>query len=480
MSRSKHSLTHYKEVTCDMGQIVPIGLIPVLPGDSISMQTNLLARVSPLAAPVMHQVDARIHHFYCANRVLWPETDAAPGWESFITGGEDGMNADTIPQLTTTGTPKDLWDLYGVPPNPGVSLNALPIYAYNDIINEFYRDQDLQSKRDPDDVTIARCCWEKDYASTARPWAQKGPQVSIPVAGEADVTVDSASADDIGIYNKQASAWRKVGTPDTFADVSATAANATGAYLKADLSTAAGADPIDVRFAWGMQRFMEDAAKYGSRYPEKMRRLGSLYSGLLERPEFLAGGRQAINFSEVLQTANDVGDREFGVADMYGHGIAAMKSNKFQRRIDEHGYIVSLLSVRPKTLYQDGVHREWLKLDREDFHDPFLEHVGMQEVWNGELDLDHAAGERGAFGFSDRYDEYRSHPSCVAGEFRDILNYWHLARNLTDPVLNDTFVTCNPSKRIFNEQTQDSLWCMAHNKVMVHRNISSRARNELI
>jgi hypothetical protein len=434
-----------------------------------------------MAAPVMHQVDARIHHFYVANRILWNEqTDPGTSWEDFITGGEDGMNTDTVPILTTSGAGNDLWDYLGVPSVAGIGLNALPIRAVNYIYNEWYRDQDLQTERSLNDVTVPRVTWEKDYASTARPWSQKGPAVSIPVGDRANVTSDAAAAANLGILSStQGDSWRQMSANTASLTMGTGTSNLTdGMY--ADLSTATGADPIVVRQAWGLQRFMEEAARYGSRYPEKMRRLGSTYQGLLERPLFLGGGSQAVNFSEVIQTANDVGDRTFGVGDLYGHGIAATRSNKYMYRVPEHGYVVSFMSVRPKTLYQDGVHREWLRVDREDFHDPFLEAVGMQPVYNGELDLGHTGGHKGIFGYADRYDEYRGHPSCVSSEFRSTLDYWHLARSLTDPVLNASFVECNPSKRIFNEQTQHSLWCMAHHRIAAHRNISKRARMELI
>ena len=457
----------YKLTTCNLSQLIPIGLYPVLPNDVVMQSSNVFARVTPLAAPVMHQVDVRIHHYYCANRVLWD------GWEDFWTGGEDGMNTATIPTTNTTGVSKDLLDHLGIPPNAGagIAISQLPIIMYNRIVNENYLDQDLQTERADLDTTIAQICWEKDYASTARPWTQKGPAISIPLGDQAPITNSDTASTDYTDVSTDAS-------NNVFAGVGAQ--QNPSRQLFADLANADGANPIDVRRAWGIQRFMENAARYGSRYPEKLRQLGSNYQGLLERPEFLGGGSQAIDFSEVLQTANDASDRDFGIGDMYGHGMASMRTNKFARRIDESGYVMSLLSVRPKTIYQDGVDREWLKLDREEFHDPFLEEIGMQPLYNGELDLDHSAGPREVFGYTDRYEEYRKMNSCVTGEFRDTLNYWHLARSLTDPVLNGSFVESNPSKRIFQEQTSDSLWIMCQHRISMMRNLSKVARNELI
>ncbi len=475
MSRSKHSLSNYVLTTLDLGQLIPIGFIPVLPGDIIGHSSNLLIRVSPLAAPVMHQVDARVHHYYVSNRVLWPDN----AWENFITGGEDGMNTDTIPTINTSGTDEDLLDYLGLPQVSGIAVNALPVRMFNMIFNEFYRDQDLTTKRTEHDLSIPRISWGKDYFTTCRPWSQKGPAVSIPLGTSADIATTDAAVNVTvkhvadGVYHTMDASGGKL-------QMDAGTGNESN-KLFADLTNATGADPIDVRTAWGLQRFMENAARFGSRYPEKMRQLGSAYKGLMERPVFLGGGQQAVNFSEVLQTANDTGDRAFGVGDMYGHGIAATRTAKYAHRADEHGYIMSVLSVRPATMYQDGIEREWLRQDREDFHDPFLEFIGQQEVYDNEIYAVDDAASSTVFGYQDRYDDYRHVRNRVTAEMKGVLDYWHLGRQFSaPPVLNNAFIECTPSKRIFNEQSQHSLWVMVHHKIAAHRNIAKTATARLI
>ncbi len=475
-----------------MGQLIPVGMVPVLPGDIMGHKTDVLLRVSPLAAPVMHQVDVRVHHFKVAYRTLWD------GWENFITGGEDGMNTDTLPTQTATSAPKSLFDYLGVPPvEGGPELQNLPIRAFNSIYNEFYSDQDLVPEREIFDTTIPQVAWPKDYYTTARPFSAKGPSVSIPVGDlapvkgigmfdtgdfpNADNSVKETGASGSRTYAQSANTLTVAPDNMTFEE---DPDNPGFPGIFADLSAATGADPLDVRRAWGIQRFMENAARFGSRYPEKMRQLGSLYKGLMDRPEFLAGGSKSINFSEVLQTGPELAgeqNRDFGVGDLYGHGIAAMRSNKYARRVDEHGLVMTMLSVVPKSIYQDGVHREWIRKDREDFHDPYLEFIGQQEIQLNELFLDAANTEDTVFGFSDKYQEYRGHPSMISAEFRDTLDYWHLARKFDEaPVLNQSFTDCVPSKRIHNEQTQDSLWIMVHHKIACHRNISKSATPRLI
>ena len=204
----------------------------------------------------------------------------------------------------------------------------------------------------------------------------------------------------------------------------------------------------------------------------------------LQRPEYLGGGRAQVAISEVLQTANEAASDRFGVGDLYGHGVASMRSNAYRRHFNEHGYQMSLLSVRPKAMYTQGAERHWLRRDREEFWQRELEHIGQQAVFNGEVFLDStptAAEMYATFGFQDRYKEYREVESKVAGEFRTTLNYWHLAREFaSQPVLNQSFSDCNPSKRIFNVQNQHTLWIAAQHKLIARRLVSRSAAGRIM
>lgn len=150
MRRHKHRLSHYRLLTGNMGQLLPCGLLEVLPGDTFNHRASALIRVTPLIAPLMHPVSVRIHHFFVPNRLVWD------GWEDFITAGPDGNDSSTIPVINRGNDPKDLLDYLGVPPlgtNPK-NVNALPVRAFNKIFNEYYRDQDIVTERAEDDTTV--------------------------------------------------------------------------------------------------------------------------------------------------------------------------------------------------------------------------------------------------------------------------------------------------------------------------------------
>lgn len=487
MNKSRHNLSHEKLLTCDIGQLVPCGLVEVLPGDRFKSNSNVMVRLSPLAAPVMHGMSIRIHHFFVPHRLTWDPTGNTK-FEDFITGGPDGMDSTTVPMVPTTGVESDLMDYLGLPLEPNVDVSALPVRGCNLIYNEWYRDQDLITERDLDDTTIPNVAYEKDYFSTARPWPQKGEEVTLPLGTRAPVLGFGTS----GSITGQATDQKQTG--GLISDfVGATASVNMNVEedpdlpgfpgVWADLSSATAATINSLRRASGLQRFAEARARFGSRYAEYVRHAfgAAPLDARLQRPEFLGGGTQRVSISEVLQTAPEATPR-YGVGDMYGHGIGLTKSNRYNVKFNEHGYVISMFSVRPRASYSNGVERTWLRMDREDFYQKELAHIGQQEVKQQEVYAT-SSNKDTVFGWSDRYAEYRTVRSSACGEFRSTLDYWHLARQFaTEPALNQTFVEVTPAdtKRIFNEQTNHSLWCFVSHRIQARRVVPRNATARIL
>lgn len=495
--RSKFSLSHYVLKTCKMGYVLPVGLVEVLPGDSFRHATSVFMRLAPMLAPVMHPVTVRIHHWFIPTRLLWDD------FEDFITGGPTNTDVSEFPTITAPSggfAVGSLADHLGLPPKiDGIEVSALPFRAYNLVYNEWYRDQDLETEKalslesGPDTTTatdLLRCDWERDYFTTARPWPQKGPDVSVPVnltaAGEPTITGT--------VTGNGSPTFSRVGAPSyNTATLNVSNDNhvlqGTGGIsgelqwlnpaLKVNLDFQSGNPELgsvninSLREAFALQRFAEHRAMYGSRYVEYLRYLGIKASDArLQRPEYLGGGKQTVQFSEVLQTAEGTEP----VGTLRGHGIAAMRSNRYRRFFEEHGFVLSIMLVRPKAIYMQGIPRSWLRRVREDFFQTELQHIGQQEVYTKELYGAAPDGDDGGlkvFGYQNRYDEYRGHESYVCGEFRDILDYWHLARSFSnEPVLNADFISATPSERIFAAQENDQLYCMINHSLQARRLMS--------
>lgn len=475
--RYKHNLSNYKLLTSSMGLLVPVQLQEILPGDSLRASSSALIRFAPTVAPVMHPVTVRLHHWFVPMRLCAKfNNDVTQGakfdWEKFITGGDDGNDSQTIPTMGIAPLDKQLWDYLGVPSIGDITkeLNALPLWGFGAIFNEFYRDQDIVPYRTPVGTSVPRVAWGKDYFTTARPEPQKGPDITIPLGGLSPIRTVNSPNDTETNVSTDADGNAYFGQPPN-----------SEKRLWADLANATAANVNDWRRAFALQRYQEARMQYGSRYTEYLNYLGvQSPDSRLQRPEYLGGGKATVNFSEVLQTA----DTENGnVGEMKGHGIAAVRSRPFTRHFNEHGYFYTLMSVVPKSIYQQGVERLWLRQTKEDFWQRELQQIGQQPVYNDEVYMVNDGTSRNTFGWQDRYAEYKSTRSTVAGDFRDVLDFWHLGRKWEGPpALNSSFIQCTPSERIFADQTPgaQNLWCMVQNTVRARRLVRKSASNRIL
>ena len=508
--RAKFNLSNFHNCTFKMGYLYPVNLTEVLPGDSVQLSTSVFLRLAPMVVPVMHPVYMHLSNFFVPSRILWD------GFEDFITGGPDGTDTSVLPKVTlnVTNSPVgSLADAFGIPVQmlkdaKTFSVNSLPFIAYYMIWNEYFRDQDLNEAIDlstitgaPSSLSLLRPSWAKDYFTTARPWSQKGPDVSVPVnltaAGEPSITgtvvgngIPTFVGQDVGanptIKNYLSTADGVSGVSDevvTYVDrlVRYGALAWENPALKVNIDYSSGNPELgsvninDLREAFALQRFEEHRSMFGSRYEDLLRYLGVRpQDARLQLPEYLGGFSAPVQFSEVLQTSSDA-DRS-GVGDMYGHGIGATKGRRIRRFIPEHGYIMSLLTVRPIPVYAQGLERIWSKENRFDFWQKEYEHIGQQEVKSSEVYADGDTAKDGeTFGYQNRYDEYRRGVNVITGEFRTNQDYWTMARIFESrPALNGDFVSCMPTDRIFqvNEQNSDQCYAMVKNNIIAKRLVS--------
>lgn len=476
--RAKHNLSHYHITSADMGQLIPIEVREVLPGESFRHGTNAIIRTSPLNTPVMHPVHITVHHWFVPHRIVWPD------FEKFVTGGPDGEDATVLPKITaptTTGfSVGSLANRLGVVAGvDDISVNALPFRAYAMIWNHFYRDQQLQTpltvatSSGPDTTTntaLQNVCWEKDYFTAARPEAQLGPDVYLPLGQTAPVHSEIGSLANGGPHT--------VNTTFPAGDRVTLGALSTNSDLYADLSNASAVTILQLRQTSAIQRFMEQMNNYGARFDEYLMSQFGVRSqdSRLQLPEYLGGSTQVLQFSEVLQTAEGADP----VGEMRGHGIAALNSNAYTRFFQEHGYIISLAFVRPKTMYFQGLERHWSYSTKYDFFQPQMETIGDQEVYNREIFVQGTAADNNIFGWSPRYEQYRRAWSKVSAEMETVLDTWHMCRDFSGaPALNADFVKCNPTDRIFASSTNNTLYMYFRHSMVKHSPVAKRAKSVL-
>lgn len=497
VSRNMFDLSHEVKMSGKFGWLYPILCVDTLPGDSFRDKTNILLRFAPLLAPVMHRCDVTTHFFFVPNRILWDD------WQLFITGGRDGTEAPVPPFVTPNGlyaatgggesmAKGSIWDYLGLPvadfdPTPPAvisneQVSALPFYAVAKVWNDWYRDPNLLFGTLADPATgelpipkevngnvsantsvqnilygltaeaegYLRRGFEKDYFTSALPFAQRGAQVLMPLSG----TAEAADIDYLPVSEVYSAGG---GTPVANANLNVVGGNQAlftqnagtipGRIENIDSITFENAATTinDLRLALAVQRWMENNARGGARYTEQILSHFNVQvpDYTLQRSEYLGGGKQPVQISEVLATAEA---DEVPVGDMKGHGLSVGSSNSWTYRCDEHGWVIGFMSVTMRTAYSQGIPRKFTRREKFDYAFPELANLGEQTILSKEVffsyDNADTAGNDSVFGYIPRYADYKFHNDRIAGDFRDTLGFWHLGRQFTvRPALDVNFTT---------------------------------------
>lgn len=145
ITRSKFLRNQNIKTSFNAGDVIPFYLDEVLPGDSMSIDTSKVVRMSTMISPVMDNIYLDTYYFFVPNRLVWKH------WKQFM-----GENTDsawlpevsyTIPQITA---PSGGWnvgtiaDYLGIPTGiSNISVSALPFRGLTLILNEWFRDENL-------------------------------------------------------------------------------------------------------------------------------------------------------------------------------------------------------------------------------------------------------------------------------------------------------------------------------------------------
>lgn len=404
-------------------------------------------------------------------------------------------------------------------------IDELPFRAYQRIWFDYYRDENLNYEYNLDNLfkdhsgnqtlndsvstidnyrlfALRQRSWRKDYFTSALPFAQAGDDVLIPGSGSvgdifdsrlsasldgvttpyrsSSTTLSSITNRDVQFSSPENSSSGKLQYPSVSSgstvygggDISLRSKiRISGSTLNSLLSSGSSASEgtiRELRRAFAAQKFLERRAIGGTRYNEMIRSFFGVVTSdaRVQRAEFLGGMKQPVVISQILQTSESTETSPLG--QPAGNAVSAGGKYVFDRTFEEYGFVIGIMSVMPRAEYMNGIPRKYQRKDVYDYYWPQFARIGEQPIYNSELYFDPAAQESvnsGTFGYTPRYAEYRFCNNRIHGDFKDTLSFWHLGRSFdSTPSLNDSFISCRPSTRIYAYEGQEynHLWCDIH------------------
>lgn len=497
MRRTKFDRSHVYKTTFDSGKLIPVFVDEVLPGDTCRLNVRYFSRLATPVKPIMDNIYLDWFFFFVPNRLVWNH------WQNFCFEQEDPDDSTdyVCPTTSLIGKSDDtlhgvgtLWDYFGLPtglPNTISGINALPFRGVYLIWNEWFRDENLQKsvkiqKGDTNEVFDGSRVAEQpewlqgipesylpcpprgkrhDYFTSAFPWTQKGPGVSIGLAGTASIKstipidwpmevkpsggsysiVNRYELKDTGYPTRTGGLWTKNSNDNAWSGTQIKLPDfSTG--LITDLDSSSIFTINSLRTAFQMQKFYERLARGGSRYTEVLRSFFGVVSpdARLQRPEFLGSFTKMMNINPIAQTSSTNDTTPQG--NLSAYGVTGAKFHGFTKSFVEHGYVFGFCCARADLTYQQGINRMWTRSTVYDWYWPTFAHLGEQAILLKEI---YATGDteqdNSVFGYQERYAEYRYKPSVICGKFRSNikgnLDVWHLSQYFeTAPKLNPEFI----------------------------------------
>lgn len=484
-SRTRFNRDQTVLTTFDAGRLIPFYVDEVLPGDTFSVDTAAIIRMTTPKYPVMDDSFIDFYYFFCPDRILWDN------FKYFMGEVEETPWMPTktyaVPQIKINGNEtlpmpneKSILDYMGVPTKveKPFSINALPIRAYVKIWNEFFRDENVGNaatiKTNDEDVTYSMTEEPSgevmsltlleavtggrplpvnkfhDYFTSCLPYPQRGPEVTISLTGAAGVQAYT----DINLKNKTEATINSFTSQTDFGGTTnqrlydmflwdgtpaqmyvGDGTEKEQYYLGADLSEVEATTINQLRQAISVQQYYEALARGGSRYREQVNAIWdvNISDKTVQVPEYLGGGRYHVNINQIVQTSGQQTSNDTPIGETGAMSVTPINESSFTKSFEEHGFVIGVCCVRHNRSYQQGLERFWSRKDRLDYYVPQFANLGEQPVKKKEIMLTGEATDDETFGYQEAWADYRMKPNRVSGLMRSnatgTLDFWHYADN---------------------------------------------------
>lgn len=499
-SRTRFNRDQTILTTFDAGKLIPFYVDEVLPGDTFSVDTAAIIRMTTPKYPVMDDSFIDFYYFFCPNRILWDN------FKHFMGEVEETpwmpTKTYTVPQIRISGAPdegypqeKSILDYMGVPTKieREFNVNALPVRAYVKIWNEFFRDENVDNaaviKTNDEIVDYAPMTAQEDMESDLRnaitgsnllpvnkfhdyftsclPYPQRGPNVTLPMTGNARVewSFSAKELQDYGIMTSNGAqhlipaSGNTLGAPKTDENNGKprvllgkdSGGVSTWVPMEARLDNATSATINQLRQAISVQQYYEALARGGSRYREQVQAIWDVIISdkTVQVPEYLGGGRYHVNISQIIQTSSQqvdgMGKETTPIGETGAMSVTPINESSFTKSFEEHGFVIGVACVRHNRSYQQGLEKFWSRQDRLDYYVPQFANLGEQPVKKKEIMLTGEASDEETFGYQEAWADYRMKPNRVSGLMRSnatgTLDFWHYADNYkTVPTLSQEWM----------------------------------------
>lgn len=472
MKRYRHDLSNTRLTSFDMGKLIVTRAEPVLAGTSVIGGIAAGLQLAPMEHQSLTQIRVDTFAIATPDRLIWDDA------EDFYTGGKDGNSRPEVPYVVAPEggwQPGSTMDHIGAPTGvPGLKFDARPLRALIKWFNENCLDLTIQ---DPlplstasgrDDITYTGDLyinWPKDRFTTARKEKQLGDEVVIPIVGGAPVVGNGTTlgvTDGTNNYGLTAQSAGTIPYSGVYGEPVNTTYSGTAiangksigvttdpekSGLLAKLSSAAGVLPGEFNFAMGQARWKMRRNLFGTEFRDLLAFWGIRYSDRrLQYAQTLAHGRQMVDISAVLQTAPGTNS---SVGQVAGRGTG-FGHCAYRQYFEEWTQVLHLIVVRPAPVYVNMFPEKYDIEVREDTYTPEFAHADLVPIKNKILFPTGTDADNETWAYGNPYDYKRSSFNDVSGRMKTTEISYHQGRVFeTRPELNDDFLKCHPSGRIF-------------------------------
>ena len=476
-SRNGFDLSFKRNFTAKAGELLPVMVKEVLPGDVFNIDLSAFTRTQPVNTAAFARIREYYDFFFVPYHLLWNKshtvltqmldnsqhsTSINPINNDPLTGQLPYITCEQIAKFLTAQSALGLLNAevrknyfgydrptlsvklleylgYGnfsdyVDPttekewakNPKMSnlnLNAFGLLAYQKIYSDFYRDSQWE-KANPSTFNV-------DYLD-----GSSSLQVPLPTVNPQPEILRNYTMLDLRYCNWQKDLFHGVlpssqfgGRTNVYPLKGSVTGTVSGSSVSGESST--NLDILLLRQYEFLQKWNEIAQSASKDYKDQVKKHWNVSVGdcCSELCQYLGGVSSNIDINEVVNT-NITSDFS---ADIAGKGTGVSRGSiKFNSNGD-YGLLMCIYHCLPVLDYTtDFVEPSLTKINAQDFAIPEFDRIGMQSiplVWLSNPQRSVAAASDYRLGYAPRYIEYKTSFDSSVGAFKRSLNSWVMSYN---------------------------------------------------